>query len=258
MGYSKDKIIAISVAGVMCLVMLCVLLFSETIDYLGSVYDDTVVSYVKFQDEYPDSDYNDKVEERKKPLEEPYFNQKKKRNNLRAYEEFLHAFPAGKFTQEATRLRDSIVEAQMDIEKYGNNVLEHGSLPYKNFYGENQKPKKRANSDIEVTAPVAFDMVAIVRLGSDSGKVVSHAFIQADSTHTFRVENGKYQLFFYIGKGWKPTKKMENGVEGGFVKNETFSKDDPVSLSNEVITYQLSMRQKNRKFKTSSRREVFR
>jgi hypothetical protein len=137
MGYSKDKIIAISVVGVMCLVMLCVLLFSETIDYLGSVYDDTVVSYVKFQDEYPDSDYNAKVEERKKPLEEPYFNQKKKRNNLRAYEEFLHAFPAGKFTQEATRLRDSIVEAQMDIEKYGNNVLEHGSLPYKNFYGEN-------------------------------------------------------------------------------------------------------------------------
>jgi hypothetical protein len=51
---------------------------------------------------------------------------------------------------------------------------------------------------------------------------------------------------------------MENGVEGGFVKNETFSKDDPVFLSNEVITYQLSMRQKNRKFKTSSRREVFR
>ena len=77
MGYSKDKIIAISVVGVMLFGMLCAFLFSETIDYLSSVYDDTVVSYVKFQDEYPDSDYNAKVEERKKPLEEPYFNQKR-------------------------------------------------------------------------------------------------------------------------------------------------------------------------------------
>lgn len=258
MAYSKEKIAAIVVAAISLLVVLCMFVFNETIDYISAVHDDTVVSYVSFQKDYPESKYQSKVEERKSLLEEPYFNQKRKRDNLRAYEEFLRAFPHGRFTPEATRLRDSIIEEQMDIEKYGNNVLDHGSLPYKDFYGENQKTKRKFNSDIEVTAPVAFDMVAIVRLGSDSGKVVSHAFIQADSTHTFRVENGKYQMFFYIGKGWKPTKKMENGIEGGFVKNETYSKDDPVMLSNEVITYQLSMRQKNKKYKRSSRMEVFR
>lgn len=255
---SVEKIASIVIGIVVVVALLFMFVFTETVDYFSAVNENSVPTYVAFRTQYPESSRLPKVKEKMKPLEAKYFEKKRTNNTLRAYEEFLRAYPDGVYTAEATRLRDSILQIELDIEKYGNNVLEQGTLPYEKYYGANQVAKTKFNADIDVTAPIAFDVVAVVRKENELGDVVAHAYIRADSTYTFRVDNGKYQVFFYIGKGWKPTKKMENGVEGGFVRNETFSKDDPVSLANEVITYRVSMVQKNRRFKQSTRSEVLR
>lgn len=252
-----SKIIMIVVVALLVMFLLLNFVFTETRDYCSAIYDNTVPSYVSFRDKYPEGKYVENVNQKKSLLEEDYFNEKHKNNTIRAYDDFLHAFPAGKFTVEATRLRDSLLQVQDDIEKYGNNTLPHGSFPYQEFFGEFQKSKQKFNCDVVVTAPIAFDMITVIKENDENGKVVAHAYIAADSTYTFTIDNGKYQMFFYIGNGWNPNKQMEDGVKGGFVRNETYSKDDPVTLANEVITYQLSMRQRKKSYKTSSRFEVF-
>ena len=227
--------------------------FSETFDYWSAIHKNTVRGYVEYREAYPQSKYMDRVNERKGLLEEPYFQDRRKKNTVEAYDEYLFAFPHDKYTAEATRLRDSIVYWQSEVEKYGKNSLEQGAMPYQEQYGLPKKPKKDSNSDIVVVAPISFDMIALIKEKNENGKVVSHAYVKADSTYTFRLDNGSYQAFFYIGRGWHPEKAMPNGLKGGFLLFETYSKDDPVTLTDEVITYRLSMRQK----KYSTRKEVF-
>jgi hypothetical protein len=227
--------------------------FSETFDYWAAIHKNTVRGYVEYREVYPQSKYMDRVNERKGLLEEPYFQDRRKKNTVEAYDEFLFAYPHDKYTAEATRLRDSIVYWQSEVEKYGKNSLEQGAMPYQDQYGLPKKPKKDSNSDIVVVAPISFDMIALIKEKNENGRVVSHAYVKADSTYTFRLDNGSYQAFFYIGRGWHPEKAMPNGLKGGFLLFETYSKDDPVTLADEVITYRLSMRQK----KYSTRREVF-
>ncbi len=251
------KIVSIVIAALVAVYLLFSLVFTETMDYLSAVHKNTVPAYVSFRDKYPDGKYVESVNIKKSLLEASYFEKKHEKNTLRSYEEFLHAFPSDRYTAEATRLRDSLLQIQLDIEKYGKNSLPQGSMPYEEFYGKNKKPKSKYSTDVVVTAPLAFDMVTVIKQNDENGAVVAHAYIAADSTYTFNIENGKYQLFFYIGKGWNPNKKMEDGILGGFVRNETFSKDDPVYLANEVITYQLSMKRKKKMYKESSRMEMF-
>ena len=247
----------IAIVGVLLVAFLLLnYVFTETMDYYSAVYDNTVQSYVAFRDKYPESSHLKSLNEKKSLLEESYFQRKRQKDDLRAYNEFLHAFPADRYTEDATRLRDSILQIESDFEKYGENSLAMGEEPYKAFWGTSRKSKSKFNSDIVIQAPVAFDMVAVVREKNEEGGVVSHAYIKADSTYTIQVENGTYQLFFYIGKGWNPNKKMEDKV-GGFVRNETFSKDEPVNLSNEVINYKLSMKLKKKSYLKSTRHEVF-
>lgn len=245
------------VVGVALIFIFVMMFCTETVDYIGAVQDNTVASYVEFCDKYPQSGRLEKVNKHKTLLEEDYFYAKRKKNTKRAYDEFLHAFPHDKYTSEAQRLKDSLIQVDLDIEIYGKNALLQGATPYKLYYGENQKMKKSIGSDIEVTAPFAFDMVVMVKEKNEDGRVLSHAYVKADSTYTLQVENGNLQVFFYIGKGWNPNKKMGNGVVGGFMINETFQKDDPISLWNEKISYKVTMR-RNRRYKESSSHELFR
>lgn len=256
MNDKAGKITVTVVAVLLVGYLLLNFVFTETMDYYAAVSDNTVTSYVSFRDKYPESRYISALNQKKALLEESYFERKRKKDDLRAYNEFLHAFPADVYTAEATRLRDSILQIESDFEKWGKNSLEMGEEPYKAYWGGSSKGKSKYNSDIVVQAPVAFDMVAIVREKNEEGKVFAHAYVKADSTYTIKVDNGTYQLFFYIGKGWNPTKKMGDKL-GGFVRNETYSKDEPVNLANEVINYKLSMKLKKKKYLQSSRQEMF-
>lgn len=256
----EDKIIKI-VAGVAVLLLLvyvvAITCFNETVDYYSALRCNTVMEYVSFRDHYPDSKYNSKINQKKSLLEESYFQRKHKRNTVKAYNEFLHAFPNDKLTERATFLRDSLLQRESDIEKYGKNQLPHGSTPYSSYFGANRECTSKFNSDVQVTAPLAFDMIAVIKEKNEKGKVVSHAYVCADSTYTFKLANGTYQMFFYIGKGWHPERLMEDTILGGFVSYETYSKDNPVTLYNEVITYQLSMKERNRSMSESTRAEMF-
>lgn len=140
----------------------------------------------------------------------------------------------------------------IEDDPYYNNFLRTGSAPYSNV-------GLRASDDSQISVSTSSasncDVVVIIKR---DGEIVRNAYIKAGGSHTFDVPNGTYQVFFYGGKGWNPNKVMPNGLEGGFVANESYSKDSPVSLDYQSLTYEL-IPQPNGNFSTqqSNANEVF-
>lgn len=139
-------------------------------------------------------------------------------------------------------------EAQLEKErkeqeiynKYISNSLRTGSTPYTKYYGGNSSCNDYGCSQIKVRTSNSDVLVTIKK----NDKVVRHAFIQAGDSHTFSFPNGTYQAFFYYGKGWNPEKEMKGGeINGGFITNEDFGKDEPQSLYNNVLEYELILQQ---------------
>lgn len=139
-------------------------------------------------------------------------------------------------------------EAQLEKErkeqeiynKYISNSLRTGSTPYTKYYGGNSSCNDYGCSQIKVRTSNSDVLVTIKK----NDKVVRHAFIQAGDSHTFSFPNGTYQAFFYYGKGWNPEKEMKGGeIKGGFITNEDFGKDEPQSLYNNVLEYELILQQ---------------
>lgn len=129
---------------------------------------------------------------------------------------------------------------------YISNTLRTGSTPYSKYYGGNSSCSDYGCSEIKVSTSNSDVLVTIKK----NDKVVNHAFIQAGDMYTFSFPNGTYQAFFYYGKGWNPEKEMKGGeIKGGFVADENFGKDDPQSLSNNQLVYELIL-QPNGNFST--------
>lgn len=77
---------------------------------------------------------------------------------------------------------------------------------------------------------------------------------------TINLQNGyRHQTFFYYGNGWYPQKEMKNGIRGGFIKDEAFSKDGSAEhLSNNILTYKLVLQQSgNFSTSRSNENEIF-
>lgn len=141
---------------------------------------------------------------------------------------------------------------------YLDNSLSTGAMPYTQFYGKNYKCPYDQCSGIRVTAPSESDIVVIIKRDNQNGKVVAHGYIKAGGTFQFDIPDGTYQTFFYYGEGWNPNKEMGNGVKGGFVKDEIFSKDNPQEIISGILTYVLQLqRDGNFQTKGSSRKEIF-
>lgn len=135
-----------------------------------------------------------------------------------------------------------------DNSKYINNSLPTGDTPYAEYYGSNKECKYDDCSQIKV---VTSDSDVLVTIKKDE-KVVSHAYIGKNDDYTFSVPNGRYQVFFYYGRGWDPEKSMKNGeMKGGFIDDEDFQKDEPLDLNNNKLEYKLVLQQ-NGNFKTQS------
>ena len=142
--------------------------------------------------------------------------------------------------------------------KYVNNSLLTGATPYKDAYGKNYRCPYDQCSGIRVTAPGESDIVVIIKRDNQNGKVVAHGYIKAGGTFQFDIPDGTYQTFFYYGEGWNPNKEMGNGVKGGFVKDEIFSKDNPQEIYSGILTYVLQLqRDGNFQTRNSSRSEMF-
>ncbi len=146
--------------------------------------------------------------------------------------------------REARLERERVKKAIYD--KYINNSLRTGSTPYSRYFGSNSTCDYQGCSKIKVTTSNSDVIVTLKK----NGNVVRHAFISSGSSYTFSFPNGTYQPFFYYGKGWNPEKKMKGGkMKGGFIANESFGKDDPQSLSNNILEYELIL-QENGNFST--------
>lgn len=132
---------------------------------------------------------------------------------------------------------------QVQSNPYADNYLSTGSVPYSNrsLSGTGSEIKVKSSTNGE-------DMVVIVK---NNGSIVRNAYIRKGGSHTFYVPNGRYQVFFYSGKGWNPNKQMPGGMRGGFVERESFAKDYAMNLDYESVTYDL-VPQYNGNFSTAS------
>lgn len=126
-----------------------------------------------------------------------------------------------------------------------------GSVPYECY------EKSGSNSKITTITSTQSesDLVVMIKQGDI---LVRNAYIKAGDKYSFLLPNGTYQVFFYSGRGWNPGKAMPNGLKGGFVTDESYSKDSPTSLSYQEMVYELILQQ-NGNFSTqqSSEDEIF-
>ena len=131
-------------------------------------------------------------------------------------------------------------------DKYIDNSLETGATPYSKYYGGNSSCDNYGCSQLKVKTSDS-DVIVIIK---KSENVVRHAYISSNSSYKFSFPDGTYQTFFYYGKGWNPEKKMKGGkMKGGFIDNEDFGKDESQTLSNNILEYQLILRE-NGNFRT--------
>ena len=154
-------------------------------------------------------------------------------------------------TYENAYSSSSTVTATEADNPYLENKLQTGAIPYSNIACEGEESK----ISVSTSASSECDVVVIVKRNN---RIVRNAYIAAGDSYEFSVPNGTYQVFFYGGKGWCPQKKMNGGYAGGFVANESYSKDSPVSLNYQGVSYEL-IPQQNGNFSTmqSNASEIF-
>lgn len=133
------------------------------------------------------------------------------------------------------------------------------SQPYSQWYGQNKTfDTYTPHSEVQVKAPSNSDVVVIIKENNKDGVVAGHRFISRGTTGSISLDNGTYQVFFYHGTAWSSQLDMGNGLKGGFTKGVYYSKDYPVQLYNNILTYELIL-QRNGNFstKSSNKNEVF-
>ena len=150
-------------------------------------------------------------------------------------------------------------KARIIRNKYISNSLYTGATPYADCFGKNRKCSDYGCSKIKVKTPHNSDVIVTIK---KNNKVYRHAYIKASDSYIFEIPNGTYQTFFYYGKGWYPDKVITQtkckALKGGFIENEDFGKDYPITLNNQILTYELIL-QRNGNFSTkpSNANEAF-
>lgn len=158
----------------------------------------------------------------------------------------------GSDVSSQTPTYENEVSSQVEEDSpYIDNRLQTGDSPYKNI----RLSGNESTIEVKTSAGDENDVVVIIK---HNGKIVRNAYIQGGDSYQFSVPNGTYQVFFYGGKGWNPDKKMAGGYTGGFITNESFSKDNAVTLDYQGLNYEL-IPQRNGNFNTdlSSETEMF-
>lgn len=169
---------------------------------------------------------------------------------------FLSCYPNSPYEKSVRNKLNKLLIAELES-TYGNSSLKTGAIPYRSWYGGNYSNLYCDYSTIKVTAPYSSDVVVIIKHNNADGKVAAHGYIKAGETLSLIVPNGRYQTFFYYGKGWYPEKQM-SGVKGGFLKGEIFSKADSEYVSDVELSYVLQLTTSgNFSTKSSSIDEIF-
>lgn len=202
---------------------------------------------------YPDGRYSSQVAAKLNDLNDYEAYQSARSSDTKyAWQQYLSNYPKGKYVSKA---RSKIKEFE-EREYYLNNSLATGSQPYRNYYGSNYG-YDYGRPSIRVNASSYSDVIVIVRYNNSNGRVAGHTYIRAGGSSTIYVlPERRYQVFFYYGKGWYPKKEMSGGVKGGFLTNESFSKDGESMYLDwgQGVTYTLTQ-QINGNFSTSHSNE---
>lgn len=148
--------------------------------------------------------------------------------------EFLSKFPDSEHAPSVRQILEEI--------EYQDYSLPNDSQPYKEYYGSNYS-YSYGRPSIKVKASNSSDVLVIVRFDNSQGEVAGHSYIRKGCSSSIYVPADRtYQVFFYYGTGWYPKKEMANGIRGGFLMNESYSKDgSPMRLEwGESVTYTLT------------------
>ncbi len=124
-------------------------------------------------------------------------------------------------------------EDSVTANPYEGNRLKTGAKPYKSVYGKG----RTGINYLEFNTSGEYDYVVIAKRHEDD-KVVNHIYIRGGENATMNLPNGTYDIYFYSGRSWDPTKDMGK-VKGGFTENDHIEKDVAVSLNNEYGQYTL-------------------
>ena len=129
---------------------------------------------------------------------------------------------------------------QLMQDYYKSNSLKTGTFPYSNCFGSRNSCSGYNCSQIMIKNG-STDVIVSVKKGT---KVYRHSYIKAYQSFTFNVSDGKYDVYFYYGRGWNPNKKIFstecNKLSGGFVSDEEVNKDMGLVLYNQIMTYKLT------------------
>jgi len=177
--------------------------------------------------------------------------------NIELAEKYLKDYPKGEHVAE---IKKHIADYK-EYQRYKDNSLYTGSLPYSEYYGRNYSSWLDNGSKITVTAPINSDVIVTARRTSND-RVEGHIYIRKGETASFVFPAGTYTIFFYYGLGWNPNKVItgKHGiVRGGFLSMTTVGKDENVYYpANGGYSYTLQL-QENGNFSTqhSSENEMF-
>lgn len=228
---------------------------SEEDVYRAALSQNNIEGYQQYIDTYPNGRHLREMRTKLAIAQElEAYTTAKNLATATAYREYLNNYPNGQHKTEIKELLDDI-EA---FDRYKDNSLANGAQPYSAYYGTNKTCQHYGCSEICVKAPYSSDVLVLVKKDNSNGQVIRHGYIKAGRQVCFEIPDGRYQVFFYYGKGWYPKKKMSGGIKGGFLTDEVFSKDQPQYLSGQVLTYELIL-QRNGNFSTtpSSENEMF-
>jgi hypothetical protein len=125
-------------------------------------------------------------------------------------------------------------------EQWQYNSLDQGSMPWAYCYGSRNVCNGYDCSQISI---LSGSSDVLVTIKNEEGAVCRHAYIKSGTKFKFNLPNGRYQVFFYSGNGWNPNKFMKNTscgeLKGGFVLNESFTKDTYQNIFNQILSYTL-------------------
>lgn len=223
--------------------------------YKNAIRQNTVAAYQNYIDTYPDGKHLKEIKFKLSEVQEQEaYSLAKSLATAKGYRDYLSKYSNGKHRSEIRGLLDDI-EA---FDRYKDNSLANGAQPYSAYYGYNKSCQYYGCSEICVKAPYSSDVLVLIKKDNSNGKVVRHGYVKGGHQVCFEVPDGRYQTFFYYGKGWYPNKKMSGGIKGGFLRDEIFSKDNPQYLDGQILTYELILQQNgNFSTKPSSESEMF-
>ena len=141
---------------------------------------------------------------------------------------------------------------QSEYDTYIDNSLETGSKPYSSQLGK----ARTGRNYLTFKTSGSTDFIIIVKRARGN-KYVNHIYIKGGDYATIYLPNGRFNIYFYSGKGWNPY-KHKGELIGGFVTWEFLQKDGPIDLYSGYGEYTLyPVQNGNLKLKSANVDEVF-